>query len=119
MPLEPFDIGSAKAVPWVRERDVDLLLAESLSTSPQFLRWFLSRIESLEHTAPSAVSCKALVSFSRPDALGDATGETDILALVFCDDGLEVLLSIEDKVLASPQLDQGRRHADLDRQPSR
>lgn len=107
-----FDIEQADPVPWVRERDIDLLLAESLHSHMEFVSWFLRQVPQMAESADSVTGCLAVVNFNRPDAPGHATGETDVLARVSFADRPDVLLSIEDKVLASPQLDQGRRHRD-------
>lgn len=109
---------SARSTSWVRERDVDLLLAESLSTLPGFVQWFVARVPVMAGQAQSVERCNAVVNFKRPDARGDATGETDVLAQVDFTNGERCLISIEDKVLASPRLNQGRRHrAYLESQP--
>ncbi len=78
----PFDAMSVRSTSWVRERDVDLLLAESLSTLPGFVQWFVGRVPVMAAHAESVERCNAVVNFNRPDARGDATGETDVLAHV-------------------------------------
>lgn len=115
-------ISDLPPVPWVRERDVDLLLAELLSTEPSLTSWIIDRDRRHGATAPSGVPCsvQAVVNYSRPDAVGGATGETDVVVSAdYLIAGGTLLLSIEDKVWAAPQRNQGARHrAYVDGQPA-
>lgn len=97
-------------VPWVRERDVDLLLAESLSVDPAFVSHLLQRLDDGSWPTPDSVRLAASVGHNRPDALADASGETDVLVAVDWPSGERALISIENKVLALPQTRQGERH---------
>jgi hypothetical protein len=50
------------------------------------------------------------VNYNRPQASSEATGETDVLAQAWWEDGTSVVISVENKVWASPQTNQGSRH---------
>lgn len=107
-------------MPWVRERDLDLLLAEMFATEPQFTAWLLHREPRRPAQIPPGVPefVHAVVNYSRPDAAAVAAGETDVLVTARYpdhgdDSGGELLLSIENKVWAAPQLNQGQRHCDF------
>lgn len=105
------DVSPMEPVSRVRERDLDLLLAESLSTSLEFVEWFLERVPRMSRQT-AVTSCGAVVNFHRSDSVAAGVGETDVLAEVAWADGETGLMSIEDKVLASSQMDQGRRHVE-------
>lgn len=109
---EQVSISELPPVPWVRERDVDLLLAELLSTEPSLTSWLLDRELRRDAEVPVGVPSivRAVVNYSRPEARGGATGETDVVTTAEYDDGDMLLLSIEDKVWAAPQRHQGQRH---------
>lgn len=103
-------------LPWVRERDVDLLVAELFATEPSFTAWLLQRELRRPADIPTGVPnhVNAVVSFSRPDASTAAAGETDVLVTArYLGKDTELVLSIENKVWAAPQQNQGRRHRDF------
>ena len=110
---EPVSISDLPPVPWVRERDVDLLLAELLATEPSLTSWLLDRDlrRPAEIPAGTPSTVRAIVNYSRPDAPTGGAGETDVVVQADYPDGAgTLLLSIEDKVWAAPQRDQGERH---------
>jgi hypothetical protein len=101
-------------VPWVRERDVDLLLAELFATEPAFTAWLLHHElrRPVEVPVGEPEKVHAVVNYSRPDSSAAAAGETDVLVTARFGDDL-LLLSIENKVWAAPQRNQGQRHRDF------
>lgn len=110
---DPGYLRELPPVPWVRERDIDLLLAELLSTETELTEWLVNR--SLQRPAErpdgAPASVRAIVNYSRPDALACGAGETDVVVEADYPSGAgTLLLSIEDKVWATPQRDQGGRH---------
>ena len=110
---DPVSISDLPPVPWVRERDVDLLLAELLSTEPSLTSWLLDRDTRRPAEIPAGVPAfvRAIVNYSRPDTPGGSAGETDVVVQAdYPEGGGTVLLSIEDKVWAAPQRNQGERH---------
>lgn len=106
---------SVPSVPWVRERDVDLLLAQLLSTDVTWTEWLVGCVPTglgdaaTERPvgAPSAV--RAVVNYGRPDADAAGQGETDVLVVAEYPEGV-LVVSIEDKVWAAPQDRQAERH---------
>ena len=64
---------------------------------------------------------RAIVNYSRPDAPGGGAGETDVVVQAdYPEGGGTLLLSIEDKVWAAPQRNQGeRRRAFVESHPAR
>lgn len=97
------------AVHWVRERDVDLVLADSFSSLPSFVDWVLGNGPN-PLALPNALRARAVVSYNRPSATPGGAGETDILVESVHVDGSIATLSVEDKVAASQQPDQAERH---------
>jgi hypothetical protein len=85
----------------ITERDVDLLLHEELSVSPEFVSWLLtaSGVPPL-----SLSSARAWHSVSDPEL-----GESDLLLLALADDK-KVAVLIENKVDAVPQPGQSGRY---------
>lgn len=86
-------------IPWVAERDIDMLLLEELSSSPDFLKWFLAQIEISGNSYPISVACTVTTS----------TGESDLELTVQCDDKIFKIL-IEDKIGAPLQAKQAERY---------
>src|SRR4051812_26444729 len=77
-PIPMLPVSQLTPVPWVRERDIDLLLAELFVVEPPFVAWFVSQPPTRSGTEgpsgePSVVH--AAVNYSRHGADGDATGE--------------------------------------------
>ena len=110
---EPVSISDLPPVPWVREHDVDLLLAELLATEPSLTSWLLDRDlrRPAEIPAGTPSTVRAIVNYSRPHAPTEGAGETDVVVQADYPDGAgTLLLSIEDKVWAAPQRDQGEHH---------
>lgn len=106
-------ISALPPVPWVRERDVDLLLAELLTTRAEFTTWLLEHDLRRRAEVPIGLpeSVKAVINYSRPDAGPDGTGETDVIVYATYGSASEpLLISIENKVWATPQHNQGQRH---------
>jgi len=105
-------VSGLAPVPWVRERDIDLLIAELCTNEPAFVAWLVAQ-GPIRHGAvvptgePSVVH--AAVNYARSMADGDATGETDVIVEASYSDG-DLLLSIEDKAWAIAQPNQGLRH---------
>lgn len=100
-------------VPWVRERDVDLLIAGLLVAEVEFIAWLVARPSTSRIAVPAGVPehVHAVVNYSRPTASSSAAGETDVLAsATYPNGGGELVVSIEDKVWATPQASQGERH---------
>lgn len=108
---ERLSLEETPPVPWVRERDIDLLLAELLSSEPSLTSWLLDRTMRLPTDIPNGApaSVRAVVNYSRPHAKGNAAGETDVVVSARYPGG-ELVISIEDKVWAPSQRDQGKRH---------
>lgn len=99
----------AGPLPFVRERDVDLLLAESFSSDAHFRRWFLAEVPDMGKSLETEV-LKVRVSDLREGAPAEAVGETDVRVDIEWTDGVTGLLSIENKIAAEAQPAQGRRH---------
>jgi hypothetical protein len=49
-------------IPWVAERDMDMLLLEELSSSPDFLEWFLAQIEISGQSSLISTACTVATS---------------------------------------------------------
>jgi hypothetical protein len=105
-------VSELAPVPWVRERDIDLLLAQLCRNEPEFVAWLVNersiRHEALAPTGEPSVA-HAAVNYSRSTAGGDATGESDVIVEALYPDG-NLLLSIENKAWAAAQPLQGLRH---------
>jgi len=86
-------------VPWVTERDIDMLLLEEFSSSPDFLKWFLAQIEITGQASHISTACTVVTS----------TGESDLEMTVLCDDRILKIL-IEDKIGAPLQPKQPERY---------
>lgn len=96
--------GRIMAVQRKYERDIDLLLAEEFSVSPEFAAWFLGRTRELKGVSAQVVD--VFVSKS------DSTGESDLVVLFVGDDGQRIALHIEDKINAPLQPGQAARYRD-------
>ena len=105
------EINNLPAVPSVRERDIDLLVAHLASTNSEFVHWLLGAAHSPLDAAPAQPpsATKAVVNYSRPDAGGNAAGETDVLITAQYDDG-DLIVSVENKAWATAQPNQAERH---------
>ena len=103
-------IADLAPVPWVRERDIDLLLAQLFADDHELISLFVDKglPGAANPTPPLAV--ESTVNYSRPDAVAAAAGETDVIVAASYDGSRSLLISIEDKVWAAPQLLQGQRH---------
>ena len=87
------------------ERDIDLLLAEEFSVSPEFAPWFLGQTTTFKGVSAQVVD--VFVSKS------DNTGESDLVVLFDeKDGGLRFALHIEDKINAPLQPRQAARYRD-------
>jgi hypothetical protein len=86
-------------VPWVTERDIDMLLLEELSSSPDFLKWFLAQIGISAQSSLVSAACTVATS----------TGESDLEMTVQCDGKIFKIL-IEDKIGAPLQPKQPERY---------
>lgn len=85
----------------VSERDVDLLLIEEFASSPEFVRWFLGRVDSGPYEDVEVVRCGSSIT--------DSTGESD--AEVHVRVGrVVVAILVEDKVHAAAQPRQAERY---------
>ena len=104
----------------LRERHLDLLLAEELAVSPEFARWMaegaLGHLPDgargplpLPDGTPSAV--RTTVSYWDPTGHPDAAGETDVLVTLEWQDRAVVGLFVEDKLDAVFQPWQAERYA--------
>lgn len=107
----PGPIDHLPAVPWVRERDVDLVLADTFSSRPEFVDWLLGEHRATD--APKVVEVRAVINYNRPGSAPEAMGESDILVRACLADGTIVVLSIEDKVAADSQQAQPERHREF------
>lgn len=118
--MDVADVPSLPPVPSVRERDIDLLLAELFVTRPTLVEWLVERACCAGYDVPLGPlsSVHAVVNYSRPEAAGDAAGETDVLVEANFADGT-LILSIEDKAWAAPQDRQGQRHVRFSRRAAR
>ena len=85
----------------VCERDVDLLLVEEFASSPDFVRWFLGRVEDALLEPIEVVRCRRSAT--------DSTGESDVEIFVRSGDETVAVL-IEDKVHAAAQPRQAERY---------
>lgn len=103
-------IEDLSPVPWVRERDIDLLLAQLFVDDHELVRLFAESGLAKERVPSRPLAVESTVNYSRPDAVAAATGETDVIVAASYAKGQSLLISIEDKVWAAPQLLQGRRH---------
>ncbi len=88
---------------YVSERDIDLLLMEELTVSPQFAVWLACR-SGLDLSA-SAELAGAWHSVMHP-----MLGESDLIAVWSEPDGHRIALLIEDKIDACAQPTQGQRY---------
>jgi len=86
-------------IPWVAERDIDLLLLEELSSSPVFLKWFLAQIGIHQQCTLISAAC----TVSTPN------GESDLEITVQCGGKVHKIL-IEDKIGAPLQPAQAERY---------
>jgi hypothetical protein len=84
------------------ERDIDLLLAEEFSVSPEFAPWFLGQTTNFKGASAQVVD--VFVSKS------DNTGESDLVVLFERDGGVRFALHIEDKINAPLQPGQAARY---------
>ena len=106
-----FCVRDLPPVPWVRERDLDLLLARLCATQPFLLAWFASPPIEPDGSLPTGdpVDIHAAINFHRHGTEGHATGETDVVVEATYAGGT-LLMSIENKTWAAPQDRQGERH---------
>jgi hypothetical protein len=91
---------SREAIAWIRERDVDLLLASELHGHPAFGAWVFASVG-----VPDITWRDAHVSVSQEN------GESDLIITGTFADGSIVILLVENKVAASFQPDQDARYA--------
>ena len=85
----------------VSERDVDFLLVEEFASSPDFVRWFLKRVDVAASSRIEVVRCRRSAT--------DSIGESDVE--VFIQTGGEIVaILIEDKVHAAAQPRQADRY---------
>jgi hypothetical protein len=96
-------------LPFVRERDVDLLLAEAVSSDNDFRRWLFAQLPGMDRSH-EIKTLEVRVSDWRDGASADGLGETDVRIDIEWADGVSGLVSIENKIAAVAQPDQGRRH---------
>ena len=85
----------------VSERDVDLLLVEEFASSPEFVRWFLDRIDAAAPEPVEVMRCRRSAT--------DSTGESDVEVFVRAGDETVAIL-IENKVHAAAQPRQAERY---------
>lgn len=85
-----------------QERDIDLMLAEEFSVSPQFATWFLGRTSKFGGTDAHAVDVRVSVS--------DNLGESDLVVLFERPMTEKFALFIEDKINAPLQPEQETRY---------
>lgn len=78
----------------VSERDVDFLLVEEFASSPDFVQWFLDRIDAAIHESVEVVRCRRSAT--------DSIGESDVEVFVRVGDEIVAIL-VEDKVHAAAQ----------------
>lgn len=90
------------SIPTVFERDLDLLLMEEFSVSPDFCAWFLSQVgcDALRYVKLSSVK-KSVI---------DDNGESDIEARFEDEQGNALVLLIENKINAGFQPQQAERY---------
>jgi hypothetical protein len=104
----------------LRERHLDLLLAEELAVNPNFARWVVEGAQrdledgqreplALPAGAPSRIS--TTVSYWDSSGHPGAAGETDVLVRLEWEDGAAVGLFVEDKLDAVFQPWQAERYA--------
>ena len=105
-----FCVRDLPPVPWVRERDLDLLLARLCATQPFLLAWFASPPIEPDGSLPTGdpVDIHAAINVHRHGTEGHATGETDVVVEATYAGGT-LLMSIENKTWAAPQDRQGER----------
>lgn len=89
------------AFAYLRERDIDILLVEELTVSPEFAAWFC------EHVSPKLTGVRVVGVTQSINTKYD--GETDIQLVVDTDDGRAAVL-IENKIDARPQPNQALRY---------
>jgi hypothetical protein len=104
------DVFAGPSVPWVRERDLDFVLAEEITASSPFAGWLARRAFRDKSPLGDPRRHVAVVNYSRPRSGPEGVGESDLLVELVWSEGPWGMLSIEDKVLASPQTRQGERH---------
>ncbi len=101
----------------LRERHLDLLLAEEMAVNPSFVRWVPEgayrdlkdgQREHLALPAGAPAHVSTTVSFWDSSGQPGAAGETDVLVRLEWEDGVAVGLFIEDKLDAVFQPWQGR-----------
>jgi len=85
----------------VSERDVDFLLVEEFASSPDFVRWFLERIEATARAPLNVLLCRRSAT--------DSLGESDVEVFVRVGDETIAIL-IENKVHAAAQPRQAERY---------
>ncbi|MDD1633544.1 MAG: PD-(D/E)XK nuclease family protein [Methylococcaceae bacterium] len=83
------------------ERDVDFLLVEEFVSSPDFVQWFLQRIDAATREPVEVVRCRRSAT--------DSIGESDVEVFVHVGDEIVAIL-IEDKVHAAAQPRQAERY---------
>jgi hypothetical protein len=91
-----------KFIPYIAERDVDLLVLEELSVSENFREWFTGLVFG-EHVYRSKHGTWHSV-------YSDNLGESDLLFLFIDKSGALSAILIENKIDASPMLKQGERY---------
>ena len=89
-------------LPFVSERDIDLLLVEELLVSEKFARFFLSKLSFDSHFS------RTLGAWQSVTVAG--LGESDIVFLFVADGGATIAVLIENKIDAQEMTDQSRRY---------
>jgi len=89
----------------VSERDVDSLLVEEFASPPDFVSWFLERIDAAFHESVEVVHCRRSAT--------DSIGESDVEVFVRGGDEIIAIL-IEDKGHAAAQPGQADRYRERD-----
>lgn len=101
-----------------REARLDFLLAEELAVDPEFARWFIAEaqlhrvIPDLPVGPPSGARVRINFFEDAPPIPADASGETDVDAVLNWDDGCVLPILIEDKLWSPFQPRQPQRYAD-------
>ena len=85
----------------VSERDVDFLLVEEFASSPDFVQWFLQRIDAATREPVEVMRCRRSAT--------DSIGESDVEVFVRANDEMVAIL-VEDKVHAPAQPRQAERY---------
>jgi hypothetical protein len=86
-------------IPWVAERDVDMLLFEEISSSPTFLKWFLAQIKISGPARLISAACTVRTT----------NGESDLEVTVQYAERIYRIL-VEDKIGAAFQPRQSERY---------